>query len=157
MREKSKLKTGLKTERTAIQYGIKFSIIERKKIIEDYLSSGKSKQEIWAKYTGRPTEHGSILRWMRTLGYCKNAVKNRKSDENYHSIRTFAVKTVSMQKSKAELEFEVQVLQKRVKALEKQAEESELKAIAFSTMVDLAEKTFNIPVRKKFSTKPSKK
>jgi 16S rRNA G527 N7-methylase RsmG len=62
-----------------------------------------------------------------------------------------------MKKSKEELEFEIQVLQKRVKDLEKQAEESELKAVAFSTMVDIAEKTFNIPVRKKFSTKLSKK
>jgi hypothetical protein len=32
-----------------------------------------------------------------------------------------------------------------------------MKAIAFSTMVDIAEKEFNIPIRKKYNTKPSKK
>jgi hypothetical protein len=86
MREKSKLKTGLKTERTAIQYGIKFSLIERKKIIEDYLSSGKSKQEIWAKYTGRPTEHGSILRWM--VVYHLAPITIQKKDKAYYQYFT---------------------------------------------------------------------
>jgi hypothetical protein len=37
--------------------------------------------------------------------------------------------------------------------LEKQLQTSEMKAIAFSTMVDIAEKEFNIPIRKKHNTK----
>jgi hypothetical protein len=33
---------------------------------------------------------------------------------------------------------------------------AEMKAIAFSTMVDIAEKEFNIPIRKKYNTKSLK-
>jgi hypothetical protein len=48
-------------------------------------------------------------------------------------------------------------LQKRIFELEKQLKDAELKVIAFSTMVDIAEKEFKIPIRKKFNTKPLKK
>jgi len=33
-------------------------------------------------------------------------------------------------------------------------QEAELKAIAFSTMVDIAEEMFKIPIRKKLNTQP---
>jgi hypothetical protein len=45
-------------------------------------------------------------------------------------------------------------LQQRVETLEKQLKDAELKAIAFSTMVDIAEKELKIPIRKKYNTKP---
>ena len=48
-------------------------------------------------------------------------------------------------------------LKNRIAELERELEESKLKAIAFSTMVDIAEKEFNISIRKKHNTKPSKK
>ena len=70
MRVKSKVKTGLKIEKKVIKNAREFSTCERKKIIEDYLSSGKTKRAIWEKYTGQATEHGRILRWMQSLGYC---------------------------------------------------------------------------------------
>jgi hypothetical protein len=50
--------------------------------------------------------------------------------------------------------FETLQLKKRITELEKQLKDAEMKAIAFSTMVDIAEKEFNIPIRKKFNTKP---
>jgi hypothetical protein len=53
-------------------------------------------------------------------------------------------------------EFVTLQLKKRIEELEKQLQTSEMKAIAFSTMVDIAEKEFNIPIRKKYNTKPSK-
>jgi hypothetical protein len=51
-------------------------------------------------------------------------------------------------------DFEVQQMKKRIAELEKQLKDAELKAIAFSTMVDIAEQEFKIPIRKKFNTKP---
>jgi hypothetical protein len=153
MKEESKVNTGLKPEKKVIKHASEFSISQRKNIVEEYLSSGNTKQAIWEKHTGSSSEHGRILRWMRSLGYSEEVAKS--SNDN-RKIRSFAETTGVMQKSKEDLEFEIQVLQKRVKELEKQVEESELKAVAFSTMVDIAEKTFNIPVRKKFITKPSK-
>lgn len=40
-------------------------------------------------------------------------------------------------------------LQKRIKQLEKQLEDAAVKNIALETLVDVAEKQFNIPIRKK--------
>jgi hypothetical protein len=48
--------------------------------------------------------------------------------------------------------FELLQLRKRVVELEKQVSESEMKAVAFSTMVDIAEREFGIVIRKKFNT-----
>ena len=50
-------------------------------------------------------------------------------------------------------EFENLQLKKRIAELEKQLKDAEMKAIAFSTMVDIAEKEFKIPIRKKLNTK----
>lgn len=44
-------------------------------------------------------------------------------------------------------------LKKLIAELEKQLQTAEMKAIAYSTMLDIAEKEFNIPIRKKDSTK----
>jgi hypothetical protein len=65
---------------------------------------------------------------------------------------------VPMSKTKkpvqTEVDFEKLQLEKRVAELEKQLKLAEMKAIAFSTLVDIAEREFNIPIRKKFNTKP---
>jgi transposase len=53
--------------------------------------------------------------------------------------------------------FENLQLKKRIAELEKQLKDAEMKAIAYATMVDIAEKEFNIPIKKKFNTKPSQK
>ena len=50
--------------------------------------------------------------------------------------------------------FELLQLRKRVEELEKELKDAQMKAIAFSTMVDLAEKELNISIRKKLNTKP---
>ena len=50
--------------------------------------------------------------------------------------------------------FESLQLKKRIFELEKQLKDAELKAIAYSTMVDIAEKEFKIPIRKKLNIKP---
>jgi hypothetical protein len=50
--------------------------------------------------------------------------------------------------------FELLQLRKRVEELEKELKDAQMKAIAFSTMVDLAEKELKISIRKKLNTKP---
>ena len=61
---------------------------------------------------------------------------------------------VESKQQKEEDNFENLQLKKRIAELEKQLKEAELKAIAFSTMVDIAEDMFKIPIRKKLNTKP---
>ena len=122
-----------------------FSIPERHELIKIYLSSSSSKGEIWRKYTGQK-DQGLLLKWMRQLGYDTSG--NPKN-------ATIASNTEEMPKKElSEQEFEKLQLEKRIVELEKQLKEAELKAIAFSTMVDIAEKEFKIPIRKKYNTKP---
>lgn len=145
MDKKSKCILGLKRGRN-------FSWEEREDIVKDYLSSNASKQEIWKKYTGQEEEHGQLLKWMRALGYDSSIPKRRPI---FESINYQMAKKRSTDNQ--ELSFEEQQLHKRISELEKQLKDAEMKAIAFSTMVDIAEKEFNISIRKKYNTKPSKK
>jgi transposase-like protein len=119
---------------------------ERHQIIQDYLSSECTKTEIWKKYTGKNEEHGQLFRWMLQLGY------------NTTERPNIASKSFSMSKKiaseKSDETFENLQLKKRIAELEKKLKDAELKAIAFSTMVDIAEKEFKIPIRKKLNTKP---
>jgi len=89
---------------------------------------------------------------MRDFGY-DTGIKTRRPN--------FASKSIDMKKNitqdKATEIFENLQLKKRVEELEKQLKDAELRAIAYSTMVDFAEKEFNIPIRKKLNTKPLKK
>jgi transposase len=122
-----------------------FTDHEKKLIIEDYLSGNETKQSVYGRYTGYPAENGKVTMWMRKLGIEDKFVKNT----NFGS----------MPKRKKEVEvesddFETLKLKKRIEELQKQLQTAEMKAISFSTMVDVAETEFNIPIRKKHNTKP---
>ena len=127
-----------------------FSIEEQHFIIKEYLRSGVSKDEIWRKYTGK-ADHGCLIRWMRNLGYLtSNQQLKPKLAVNIDEMGKKARVVAEVKKD----DFELQQMKKRVAELEKQLKDAELKAIAFSTMVDIAEQEFKIPIRKKFNTKP---
>lgn len=151
MTKKSKLISGL-TERKIVQKPNNYFTDEEKHlIIQELCETGCSKREIWEKYTGQEEEHGQMLRWMRKLGY---------DDSNPSRRPTFVPKQRPVkgkkQKDQAASSFETLQLKKRIEELEKQLKDAEMRSIAYSTMVDIAEKEFNIPIRKKSSTKPSK-
>lgn len=150
MNRKSKFILGLESKRFSNSRKINFTDEEKRYIIEDYMSSGKSKKAIWYKYTGYQEEHGAILRWMREFGYLDNKPVKRS---------TFISNSLEMkhQSDNQKESFETLQLKKRIEDLEKQLKDAEMKAIAFSTMVDVAEKELNISIRKKYNTKPSKK
>ncbi len=118
---------------------------EKLTIIKDYLNGKESKAAVYFRYTGYPEDHGKIAVWMKKLG-----IKDLRASRN--------VSFVPMSKTKkpvqSEVDFEKLQLEKRVAELEKQLKLAEMKAIAFSTLVDIAEREFNIPIRKKFNTKP---
>ena len=127
-----------------------FSIDDQHFIIKEYLRSGVSKDEIWRKYTGK-ADHGCLIRWMRNLGYLtSNQQLKPKLAVNIDEMGKKARIVPEVVKD----DFEVQQMKKRIVELEKQLKDAELKSIAFSTMVDIAEQEFKIPIRKKFNTKP---
>ena len=121
-----------------------FSDYEKKFIIEDYLSGKETKKSVYNRYTGYPAENGKITKWMRKLSIEDKFVKNT----NFVSMPTRKKNT-----DQSSGDFETLKLKKRIAELEKQLQTAEMKAIAFSTMVDIAEKEFNIPIRKKHNTK----
>lgn len=146
MEDESKVILGLRN-------GSSFSISERHQIIKELISSQISKQQLWKKYTGETREHGKLLKWMRQLGYSTELSSRKYTfDEN---TRLMTKKKITS--TLAEESFEILQLKKRVFELENQLKDAEMKAIAFSTMVDIAEKEFKIPIRKKLNTKPLKK
>jgi len=128
-----------------------FSEAEKRAIIEDYLHSGATKESIWYKYTGRTGEHGTLLKWMRQYGYysdkekkCIFVPKKRPMPTpSHHQLQ--------------QTEFENLQLKRRISELEKQLSESEIKSIAWQTMIDIAERELGINIKKKFNIPPSKK
>ena len=152
MDKKSKSISGLSEAEIIHKVGKYFTEKERRKVIDDYLSSDCTKREIWKKYTGQEEEHGYILRWMRFFG-----IKDKKPSRN----STFASNIPQMKNSDSTeilaQSFEILQLKKRIEELEKQLKDAEMKSIAFSTMIDLAETELKIKIRKKYNSKPSNK
>ncbi|MBK9962737.1 MAG: hypothetical protein IPP06_15875 [Saprospiraceae bacterium] len=130
-----------------------FTQEDQHRIIQEMIANGCTKKEIWKKYTGQEEEHGQLLRWMKKLGYTVSgrpiSVKLSKKETDMAAKK----KKVKLNKTSEE-SFENLQLKKRIFELEKQLKDAELKAIAFSTMVDIAEREFKIPIRKKLNTKP---
>jgi hypothetical protein len=129
-----------------------FSDVKKHQIIQELLKSRRTKQDIWQQYTGESEEHGQLLAWMRKLGYNTNFKKQPYIVCNSQNMTKQQRKKTTI--STVEENFELLQLKKRNLELEKQLKEAELKAVAFSTMVDIAEKEFKIPIRKKFNSKP---
>lgn len=146
-----------RTKKIIQKKGIHYSETERHAIIQEMLKNNWTKQYTWMLYTGELEERGQLLRWMRKLGYVGQI--QHKQFVSKRSIRRFEVKSADMPDNQnCEKEsFETLQLKKRIAELEKQLKDAEMKAIAYATLVDIAEKEFNIPIKKKFNTKPSEK
>ncbi len=117
-------------------------------MIKEYLSGNSSKREIWKKYTGQSVEHGKILDWMRKLGYSDkigNPVK-RPLNSGFTKEEQPVLATSEDPQDPRDLE-------KRIKELERQLENAQLKAEGYELMLEIAEKELKIPIRKKSGTK----
>ncbi len=106
-------------------------------VVTEYLSSNITREELMLKYGF--TGGGNISRWMKQFGMQKPSETE---------IKQFNEMSKSEDKSK-----EVRALEKRIEELEKQLAYSNLKEKAWSTMIDIAEKQFDIPIRKKSGPK----
>jgi hypothetical protein len=80
----------------------------------------------------------NISRWMRKFGY---------------QLPDGRLLIMSKDKQSPE---DPEVLKARIAALEQQLKDAELRALCLDTMIDVAEETLNIQVRKKSSTNRSK-
>jgi hypothetical protein len=90
---------------------------------------------------------------MRQLGYTKELSSRRYTYDENISLMTKKKSTLKTPEEPVEI-FQ---LKTRISELEDQLKDAEMKALAFSTMVDIAEKELKISIRKKLNTKPLKK
>ena len=88
--------------------------------------------------------HSTVLNWLRKFG---------SFDWENQTTRTMPK---SPQQKLMELEQKVLLLEKQKARLLKQVEQADKKAIIFDIMIDIAEKEYNIPIRKNSSPVQSK-
>jgi transposase-like protein len=85
----------------------------------------------------------TVLEWLRKYGnfdWENQTPSNMPKTQEHHIL---------------ELEQKVRLLQKQKAFLEAQVDRSDRKAVLFDMMIDIAEKEFNIPIRKKCSPEQS--
>lgn len=160
-----------------------FTKAEKEHVILEYLNGEANKNQIWKKYVGK-TDKGRLLSWMKQLGYTDDKDKAKKANLDQNQLTMVQENIKNNQKltkeelTKEELQAKLEALEQRevlskrqiealeqrealskkqIEALERGMELATIKVEAYSTMIDLAEEAFKIPIRKKFNTKPSKK
>jgi len=82
--------------------------------------------------------HSTILKWCRKYGHF---------DNNKHKIQKRTLKTMNSE------DYEILRLKNEIESLKTELEDSRLKNVVLETMVDIAEKEFDIPIRKKYGAK----
>ena len=113
-----------------------YSEVFKKAVVQEVLSGGLCKDEARRKYGIRG--NSAILNWMRKFDVSNaSAMKAKKKQE-----RT----------SKSNEELEAENLR-----LKQELEIEQLRSRALNVMIDIAEKQFKIPIRKKSGARQSKK
>ena len=123
----------------------KYSRAFKQEVIAYYLSHDLPKQHVWDKFVGGE-EKGHLTKWLRQLGYLPQLLPQK----SYLDPMKDSSKTPSIESSP-------ESLLKRIAELEAELTNEKLKSEAYWRMIDLAEETFEIPIRKKLPTKPSKR
>jgi transposase len=112
-------------------------------IVNEYRSSGHSMQYLQRKYGIRSAS--TVYYWIRDAGKDEN-----KAEEPYLA----QTKTLHLMSKKPRNESEeIQKLNRRIKELERDLEDSRLLTEAYSLMIKKAEEELKIPIRKKHNTK----
>ena len=113
-------------------------------VIKEYLRGGVSKYSLQKKYAIRM--HSPVSRWMRELGYLDNEEKERYSPP----LKPFPLRSKKTNKTTSS---GAETQEQRIKELERLLEDEQLRSEAYKRIIDIAEKEFNIPIRKKPDTK----
>ena len=106
-------------------------------VVTEYISSDITREELKVKYGF--TGGANIDRWMKQFGVKKPSV---------NEITQFKEMSKIGDKTKDD-----KVLEDKIKELEKQLAHAKLKARALDAMIDIAEKEFDIQIRKKSGPK----
>jgi transposase len=121
-----------------------YSIEFKRSVIKEYLDGGITKAQLMRKHGIRV--NGGILRWMRQLGYIDKVEK----DGYLSSLKPLSLPP--KKEKKAEI-VSNESQQQRIADLERLLEDEQLRSEAYRRIIDIAEKEYNIPIRKKPNTK----
>lgn len=130
--------------KTKVKSAKDFSDSARILIIEEYLNSDVSKRDIWEKYTGQDKEHGSLLKWMNHLGYSDKP----KYNPIFVSQAIIPFEPINNYTDLSSEELKIKLIE-----MEQLLADAQIKADGYNLMIEIAEKEFQIPIRKKFITK----
>ena len=132
-------KTGRKTTHRVKKIVRRYEPAERVEIVREFLTGKFTARQIMDKYM--INSQATLFSWLAT----------HISEAQSLSLQANTVNDSDMaNKSKDD---QIKELKERLRQAEKRAEMEELRAKAYSKMIDVAEETFNIPIRKKSGTK----
>jgi len=121
---------------------LRYSEAFKRQVVEEHLRTGIPKAHLQTKYGIK--FKSAIFQWMREQGYVSRSGNN----PNLGLINKQELAKKHLPKDSKTLELEA-----KIKLLERQLEDERLRTEMLNRMVDLAEKTYKIPVRKNSNTK----
>jgi transposase len=121
-----------------------YSLDFKHAVIKEYLAGGIGHRALLRKYDIRI--NAGIVRWMRQLGYAEYPVKDR-------YLPAAKPLTLPSKKTNKAITPDILSQEQRIKELERLLEDEQLRSEAYRRIIDIAEKQFNIPIRKKPDTK----
>jgi len=113
-------------------------------VIKEYLAGGIGHKALLRKYDIRI--NSGVVRWMRQLGYAEVPVKDG------YLLPTKPLSLPAKKTNKGQPSGALSQEQ-RIKELERQLEDEQIRSEAYRRMIEIAEKDLNIPIRKKSGTK----
>jgi len=117
----------------------RFSDEFRFKVAREYMVTDSSQEELQEKYNIKGSS--CITNWVRKFGLTPEPIIRRRN--GCQQIE----KSMGQQKTREE-----KVLEQKVRELEEQLKYEKLRSTALDTMINIAEKEFKIPIRKKSGT-----
>lgn len=114
-----------------------YSNAEKLRIIEEFLKSGMTMEAFQVK---NGMGHCTLSRWMTKFGISNTSTKQ-------------FIEMKKTQENDTEKTLKERTLESKVAQLEKELKDEKLKSLAYSTMIEVAEKELGIEIRKKSGAK----
>jgi transposase-like protein len=121
----------------------------KNQIIHEYLTQSAGFRQLAAKYGISRT---TICKWVAIHQGIHNMAPTQKQQKYYISAMNSSKK-----KPTDEQQQTFEALQQKIAVLEKQLQWEKLRADALDTMINIAEKQLNVPIRKKSGNQQSEK
>lgn len=127
---------------------------EREEMVQEYLTGQYNKIEVWKKHGLCGEEHGTLLKWMRKLGYITVTTEDRSRVQLLRNYKPMGKNKPNPPSNRSgEKKEDTAALERKIKELEDRLKLAEVKAEGLELMIDIAEKDFKLPIRKKRDTK----